>query len=97
MTTIIKVADLKEGDTFDFTFNGNPAIVINYKGSFYAYKNVCPHQGGQSRLEGDRLVCQLHFSEFNPKTGETTAGPADPGTRLDRIPIKIEGDQIITG
>lgn len=94
MTPIAKVSELKDGDTVEFTYKGEPAILVKFRGQLYAYRNVCPHEGGPSRLAGEKIVCDWHFSEFKPETGERLDGPADPGTRLQAIPILVKDDSV---
>lgn len=103
MIPICKTTEINEGDTKDFTYQGNPAILIKFKGELYAYINVCTHEAGPCILEeapgitapGEkRLHCQLHESTFKPETGERMDGPAPEGSRLDKIALKIENDTI---
>jgi len=103
MTAIKKISEINEGDTVDFDYQGQPAILVKFKGQIYAYTNVCTHEGGPSVLEeapgitapGEkRLHCQWHDSTFKPETGERIDGPAPEGSSLPKINIKVEGDTI---
>lgn len=50
------------------------------EGKFVAYSSRCPHQGARvADVEGDRLVCPSHGSEFSIADGSVLVGPArDP-------------------
>lgn len=103
MTLIKKLSEINEGETVDFDYQGQPAILIKFNGKLFAYVNVCTHEGGPCILEeapgitkpGEkRLHCQWHDSTFNPTTGEAMTDPAPEGSRLEKIEIKIEGDTV---
>ncbi len=54
-------------------------------GSFAAFDDTCTHEecslsGGD--LEGDRVVCFCHGSEFDVRTGAVLQGPADEPVRV---------------
>jgi hypothetical protein len=41
-----KVADIAEGDRRIVTYEGLEIGVLHWRGRFYAYENLCLHQGG---------------------------------------------------
>lgn len=46
-------------------------------GSFEAFSAVCTHQGFTvTSVEGDRIKCNHHGSQYNAKTGAVENGPA---------------------
>ena len=93
---IAKLSEVPEGAQKLFEHNGRPAILFRYKGELKCFVNVCPHAGGPTDLAGDQLVCEWHGSHFDPSTGERTAPPAPKGSKLQLIPIKVEGEEIVT-
>jgi len=78
-------------------FNDKPAIVINNPGKgFIAFSKVCTHLGCLVEYEKDknRLICPCHAGAYDLE-GNVLSGP--PPKPLPKIPLKVEGDQIIIG
>ncbi|MFH1056016.1 MAG: Rieske 2Fe-2S domain-containing protein [Candidatus Altiarchaeota archaeon] len=73
---IAKASSVPAGSTYDFTYNGEKAILVNYGGVYAAYVNSCPHKGCQVALKDDALQCPCHGSKFDPNTGAVEKGPA---------------------
>lgn len=91
---IAKVADVPHATAFDFKWDEKPAIVINLEGEYNAFRNVCTHNGCQTRYYGGTsLDCPCHGSRFDAATGEAIRGPAE--TRLRRIDVVVEDDNIL--
>lgn len=65
-------------------------------GSLTAYSAVCTHGGCAIRtLEGKKLVCGCHGSEFDATTGEVLRSPATvPLVALD---VREENGRIVAG
>lgn len=66
------VADVPEGVLYKFDYNGEPAILVNFGGSYQAYVNKCPHQQAQFKedsLINERIQCPLHGATYNPVNG----------------------------
>jgi len=63
------------------------------EGKFVAYSSRCPHQGARvADVEGDRLVCPSHGSEFSIADGSVLVGPArDP---LEPANLKAADDKL---
>lgn len=71
-------------------------LLVNVGGSYFAVDGICPHAYAAlsiGQLYGDELVCPVHGSAFNLKTGEVLSPPAGKG--LTVYPVKIAGDQIL--
>ena len=83
------VKDVPAGRAASFTIpsSGDPGIVINTKGQFYAYDAVCPHAGCTVGYypSNNLLVCPCHGSEFAVSTGAVISGPAPHGL----APLKV--------
>ncbi len=68
--------------------SGDPSLVIQHtSGEFVAFDAICPHAGCTVAYQGSAniITCPCHGSEFNPKTGAVTVGPATTGL----TPIKV--------
>ena len=71
------------------------AIVITQPtaGQFLGFSAICTHQGCVvAKVKGDTIICACHGSEYSVKDGSVTKGPARQP--LDKIAIKVEGDDI---
>ena len=53
--------------------------------------DFCQHLGGPLVCEGGEFRCEWHGATFDRETGRRLTGPARDGTRLLRLPTKIEG------
>ena len=82
---------------------GSSVIVNNIifsqpeEGVFKAYSQKCPHQGSMiTKIEGRKVICTAHFSEFDTADGSVVGGPSrDPleefNTENDGTTVKTAG------
>jgi nitrite reductase/ring-hydroxylating ferredoxin subunit len=76
-------------------------FIVRQDGSYYAYRNVCPHTGSQLDYlehqfldsESALIQCAVHEALFLIDTGECVGGPC-LGECLDRLEIEVLDDQI---
>lgn len=85
--------------------------IFNVDGTYYCLSNRCPHSGGPLSLgkvtgttycdqngtihwtrDGEILRCPWHGWEFDLTTGMSLT---EPGVRVARYPIRIDGDKIV--
>lgn len=61
---------------------------------FVALSSTCPHLGCQVRWEAqnNRFFCPCHNGIFDASGIATGGPPGEAGQRLDRYPLKVEGD-----
>ncbi|MBU6532558.1 Rieske (2Fe-2S) protein [Streptomyces sp. NPDC057245] len=63
-------------------------------GSLKAFSTVCTHAGCPiKKLEGTKLVCPCHGSEFDARTGEVLHAPAT--TPLIELPVEVKQGRIV--
>lgn len=71
------------------------AIARLREGAWAAFDNSCTHEDcplADGELEGERIVCYCHGSEFDVRTGEVLEGPAeDP---LTVYPTRVESGEL---
>ncbi len=91
---VTRVADLKERAAVNFIYNEKKYILLYNNGEIRAFKNICTHQGGPTKLAGAELVCQWHGAHFNPLTGEATKSPAPKGSKLPPVKLDIKDGKI---
>jgi len=65
-------------------------VVIGAAGVPAAFMDVCMHLGGPLVCEGSEFHCQWHQATFDKQTGRRLSGPAREGSRLIRLPTKVE-------
>lgn len=67
-------------------------LVANVEGSFYAISAICTHAEAElddGYIEGEAVVCPLHYYCFSLKTGEVLEGPADEP--VTSYPVEVRG------
>ena len=104
----VKVAqtnEVKDGEKKKITIEKKVLLLTNIGGTYYAINNKCPHMGGSlfdGNLDGSTIVCPLHGSAFDVRTGKVVHGgkiafikvnPKDDTT----CPVKIDGTDILVG
>ncbi len=95
--TVGKTSEIAPGTVSVFRVDGQNVAVANVDGEFYAFGDVCTHDGGplaDGELDTDDCVieCPRHGARFDIVTGAVRALPA-----VIPIPVynlRIEGDEI---
>ncbi|HET6514820.1 MAG TPA: ubiquinol-cytochrome c reductase iron-sulfur subunit [Thermodesulfovibrionales bacterium] len=85
------------GGAKNIVVNNSPAIVINRAGKgFIAFSKVCTHLGCLVEYDKDnnRLVCPCHAGIYDLE-GNVLSGP--PPKPLPKLPLRVEGDNIVIG
>jgi cytochrome b6-f complex iron-sulfur subunit len=94
---ILPKADVPVGSAKNIVFNNAPAIILNNKDKGYiALSKVCTHLGCivEYSPEKNSLVCPCHAGIYD-LDGNVRSGP--PPKSLTRIPVKVEGENIVIG
>ena len=68
--------------------------VIRHSGKYYAYRNLCPHQGGplgQGELTGCIVTCPWHGWQFDVRTGQHQLSRSMKQPRFD---TKVEDGSV---
>ncbi|WP_461157005.1 Rieske (2Fe-2S) protein [Saccharopolyspora tripterygii] len=77
------------------TADGRQAIVARPdQSAVAAFDAACTHKGCPVKPAGAELTCPCHGSVFDAASGAVRKGPAD--RPLAAIPVRIEGDQVVT-
>ncbi len=95
---IARTSELQPGEKKLMHIGNEPILLVNLEGSYYAVSGECPHAVailGYGQLYGDEVVCPLHGSAFNIKTGAVLSPPA--ADDLTVYSVRIEGDDILIG
>jgi 3-phenylpropionate/trans-cinnamate dioxygenase ferredoxin subunit len=93
--TVAMTSDLEPGDMLRVLVDNFPVCLYNVEGEYYATQDTCTHADAslsEGDLYDDRVMCPLHGSEFDVKTGEALSFPAT--FPLATFPVRVEGDQV---
>ncbi len=91
----LKVADLSEGSMRSVEIGGIRILVSNIGGQVHAVDGTCTHEEadlGLGFMIEERVVCPLHLSQFDLRTGAVLNPPATAPLR--RFNVKIEDGTI---
>ena len=95
---IANVDELKNGERLYLEVDGQPIVVFNVAGNYYAIGDVCTHDEGplgDGRIEGNEIICPRHGAHFDIRTGKALTLPAVLDT--PSYPVRVNGDQIEIG
>ncbi len=91
----MKSEELPEGSMKTADVGGTHLLLSRIGGEVYVVSGTCTHQesdlGIGFRIE-DRVVCMLHLSQFDLKTGAVLNPPASEPLR--KFNVKIEDETI---
>ncbi|WP_462418276.1 QcrA and Rieske domain-containing protein [Kytococcus sp. Marseille-QA3725] len=66
------------------------------EGEFKAFTDQCTHQGcAVTQVDGEKIICTCHGSEFSIEDGSPTAGPATEP--LEAGTVEESGDELKVG
>ena len=78
LTRLCATDALAPGEARCFHVDGVPPVALfNVEGTFYATADTCTHQRASladGELDGDEIICPLHFQVFHVPTGEAREG-----------------------
>jgi nitrite reductase/ring-hydroxylating ferredoxin subunit len=77
--TVGKTSDVAPGAVRAFVVDGQDVAVANVDGQFYAFADVCTHDGGplaEGELDGCAIKCPRHGARFDIATGQVLSMPA---------------------
>jgi nitrite reductase/ring-hydroxylating ferredoxin subunit len=91
----IELSKLPPGTMAGVHVEGKELLLSNLAGEVYAVDGICTHEESrlaQGFMVEERVVCQLHLSQFDLRTGEVFNPPAfEP---LKNYNVKIEEGSI---
>jgi 3-phenylpropionate/trans-cinnamate dioxygenase ferredoxin subunit len=95
---IAPVGEIPPGDRLFVEIDGNPIVVFNIAGEYYAIADVCSHDDGplgEGELDGFEVSCPRHGAEFDVRIGKVLSLPAV--VDIPAYPIRVVGDEIEIG
>ncbi len=101
MGNIVEAAgidELKPGQSKLIEVDDREIALFNSNGEYFAIDSECTHVGGplcEGEIEDGKIICPWHGAEFDLKSGQAIASPAEEDVRtykvhIDRDSIKIE-------
>ena len=92
---VCELADLVDAEPYKAEVDGVTIAVVLTEGEVFAINDTCSH-GAVSLAEGDvdgcRLECWLHGSQFDLRTGRPLSLPATEPVAV--YPVKVEGGTV---
>ena len=91
----MKASDLAEGTMSAVDLKGSHILLSKIGGVVYAVSGICTHEEtdlARGFVLEDRVICPLHLSQFDLRTGQVMNPPAE--VPLQRFNVKIEGDTV---
>lgn len=89
----MKLSEIGEGTIAAVDLKGNHILLSNLGGTVYAVSGTCTHEDadlGLGFVIEDRVVCPLHLSQFELKTGAVVNPPAT-------APLKSFNTKVLDG
>ncbi len=97
-------ADFTAGEARTVETDETTIAVVNLDGEYFAFENVCTHEGWEflgcgipadELIKGDEIMCPRHGACFAIRTGEARTPPAyEP---LQTYPVRIEHGMVQVG
>jgi len=80
MIEICNSADVPEGEIVRFEVDGFPPVALaRHEGEIFIFPDKCPHADeslSEGWVEDGRVVCGVHFAEFELGSGDVHNRPA---------------------
>jgi 3-phenylpropionate/trans-cinnamate dioxygenase ferredoxin subunit len=95
---IARQEDLPNGERLFVEIDGEPVVVFNIAGEFFAIADLCSHDDGplgDGDLDGYEINCPRHGASFDVRTGRVLSLPAI--VDIPAYPTRVENDQIEIG
>jgi 3-phenylpropionate/trans-cinnamate dioxygenase ferredoxin subunit len=85
---------LAPGETMTVSVDGFPVAVANVEGEYFAFQNLCPHQGttlgGRPISDGHFVVCSQHSSCYDVTTGQCVRPAEGDGFAQDLMTFETQ-------
>ncbi len=95
---VATVDEIPEGERLIVEIDGQPIVIINIAGQYYAIADVCSHDDGpvgEGALEGFEIICPRHGARFDVRTGKVLALPAF--VDIPAYPVRVTDGQVELG
>ena len=96
--TVATVDELGSGQRKLLDIDGDPIVVFNIAGGYFAIADVCSHDNGpvgEGDLDGHAIACPRHGARFDLRTGKALSLPAV--VDIPAYPVRVVGGEIQIG
>jgi 3-phenylpropionate/trans-cinnamate dioxygenase ferredoxin subunit len=96
--TVATVDELGDGQRKLLEIDGDPIVVFNIAGEYFAIADVCSHDEGpvgEGDLDGHEIECPRHGARFDLRSGKALRLPAV--VAIPVYPVRVVGDEIQIG
>ncbi len=95
---VADAADVPTGERLLLEIDGEPVVIFNIAGKYFAIADLCSHDYGplgDGDLDGLEVICPRHGARFDVTTGKATALPAV--VDIPAYPVRVVDGQIEVG
>jgi 3-phenylpropionate/trans-cinnamate dioxygenase ferredoxin subunit len=95
---VAAVEDLPPGERLFLEIDGQPVVIFNIAGGYFAIQDVCSHDDGpvgKGTLYGEEIACPRHGARFDVRTGKALALPAI--VDIPSYPVRVQDGKIEIG
>ena len=92
---VLKLEELPQEGFKAVEVQGRSILVGRIGDELFAWLDRCPHAGAPLRIgkrRGEELTCAWHGWTFNLLSGNAVP---DPAFHLTKIPVKVDGSQVL--
>ncbi|MCC6956370.1 MAG: non-heme iron oxygenase ferredoxin subunit [Anaerolineales bacterium] len=92
------ISDLPAGERLFLEIDGQPIVIFNLAGDYYAIADLCSHDNGpvgEGELEGFEIICPRHGARFDIRDGRVLALPAVED--IPAYPVRLNDGMIEIG
>jgi len=93
-----EASELLNGERLFLEIEGEPIVVFNISGEYFAIGDLCSHDNGplgDGDLEGYKIICPRHGARFDLRNGKALSLPAILDT--PSYPVRIRDGKIEVG
>lgn len=95
MTPVAKLGEVPNFGKKAVSVSGREILLVNFRGTIYAFENECPHQGSPLTagvIKEGAISCPRHGWRFNLSDGRCADNPE---FTLRTYPVQISGENIL--
>jgi 3-phenylpropionate/trans-cinnamate dioxygenase ferredoxin subunit len=96
--TIAPAEEISNGERLFVEIDGQPIVVFNVGGQYFAIADVCSHDDGpvgEGELDGYEIRCPRHGASFDVRSGRVLSLPAV--VDIPAYPVRVVDGQVEVG
>lgn len=95
---VAEVSELPSGERLFVELDGDPVVIFNIGGDYFAIGDVCTHDDGplgEGELDNHHVICPRHGARFDVRDGKALTLPAVAPTTS--YPVRVRDGWIEIG